>query len=209
MGCLKKILLGIIKKILIIGLIVAFFAFGGWAFVKEKVKAYQNPSREEFVETEKNYGDFSSVSSDYQLCRIYNLFGYKKIHAKYLPTGQKITIYDLKDEDKISQSDFITGEIDEKIKFLLDKTKDSLITFQNFEIIEKGKYQAKNKEVPYIKFSANVKNVPFKDVIGIVGAYSSINVKTQKVSTKLVVTMTDTKAFNPVIPRDFVQAIKF
>ena len=93
MGCLKSL----IKKIIFIILIVAFFAFGGYSFVKKQINNYQNPPRAVFVQTEKNYGDFSKVSGDYQLSRSYNLFGYKKINAKYIPTGQKITIFDLKD----------------------------------------------------------------------------------------------------------------
>ena len=97
MGCLKSIL----KKILIILLIAAFFTLGGWAFCKKKISEYKNPPREVFVETEKEFADFAYVSGDYQLCRCFNFFGFKKIVAKYLPTSQKIAIYDLKDEELI------------------------------------------------------------------------------------------------------------
>ena len=75
---MKGCLVNILKKILIVALIVAFFALGGYAFVKDKIKNYQYPTREVFVETEKRYGDFSGVSGDYQLYRSFNLFGYKK-----------------------------------------------------------------------------------------------------------------------------------
>ena len=54
---MKGCLLNIIKKILLVALIVAFFALGGYAFVKDKIKNYQYPTREEFIETEKNYGE--------------------------------------------------------------------------------------------------------------------------------------------------------
>lgn len=204
MGCLKSIL----KKILIILLIVAFFAFGGWAFCKKKISEYKNPPREVFVETEKEYADFTHVSGDYQLCRCFNLFGYKKIVAKYLPTHQKIAIYDLKDEDFISVSDFYTNEINEKINEILNKTKDSLITYEDFEILEKGKYSAKNMIIPYLKFSASVKNIPFKDVIGVIAAYSSQD-ENQKSSTKLIVYVVHHKAFNPKIISDFVTSLGF
>lgn len=205
MGCLKSI----IKKILIILALIAFFTLGGYSFCKKKINAYKNPPREEFIASERNYADFSSVSSDYQLSRSYNLFGYKKINAKYLPTGQKITIYDLKNEEKISPKEFETSEIDEKIYSILDTFKDSVITFQDFNIVERGIYNAKNKTIPYIRFQANVKNVPFKNVIGIIACYSTINDKKEIPSTKLVVTMTDTKAYNPIITRNFIQALKF
>ncbi len=205
MGCLKSI----IRKIIIIAIIVAFFALGGWTLVKTKINEYQNPAREDFVKTETNYADFSSVSGDYQLTRSFNFFGYKKINAKYLPTGQKITIFDLRNEEKISPKDFETREIDNKIDNILNGLKDSFITFENFEIISRGKYSAQNKTVPYIVFKANVKNVPFKTVIGVIGAYSTQNKNAEKPSTKLIFTITDKKAYNSAITKGFISALKF
>ena len=205
MGCLKSL----IKKIIIIAIIVAFFAFGGFAFVKKKVNDYQNPPRNEFVKSEKDYGDFSCVSSDYQLTRSFNLFGYKKINAKYIPTGQKITIFDLKDTKKISPEDFVSDEINKIIFDILNKTKDSIITFEDFKIVQKGVYVSKGQKVPYVKFCAKVKNVPFKNVVGIVGAYKTKNEKAKDYSTKLILTIVDTKAFNPVIVSNFIRAVRF
>ena len=158
MGCIT----GIIKKIIILALIVAFFVLGGWAFLKNKINDYKNPPRIDFINTSHDWADFSYVSGDYQLSRCY-----KKISAKYLPTGQKITIFDLKNEDKISVNDFKTKEIDEKISSILDKLKDSFITFEDFEIIQRGSYIAKNKTIPFIVFSARVRNIPFKNVINV------------------------------------------
>ena len=205
MGCLKSL----IKKIIIIAIIVAFFAFGGFAFVKKKVNDYQNPPRNEFVKSEKDYGDFSYVSSDYQLTRSFNLFGYKKINAKYIPTGQKITIFDLKDTKKISPEDFASDEINKIIFDILNKTKDSIITFEDFKIVQKSVYVSKGQKVPYVKFCAKVKNVPFKNVVGIVGAYKTKNEKAKDYSTKLILTIVDTKAFNPVIVSNFIRAVRF
>ncbi len=209
MGCLKKIIKSIVKKIIMIALIVAFFSLGGYAFVKNLINSYQNPARAEFVQTEKNYADFSSVPNDYQLCRCFNLFGYKKINAKYLPTGQKITIYDLKNEQKISPADFQTKAIDKKINSLLDNLKDSIITLEKFEIVQRGSYIANNKTIPFIKFEANVKNIPFKKVVGIVACYSTKNEKAKVPSTKLVLTIVDYKAYNPMILKGFISALKF
>ena len=205
MGCLKSLF----KKIIFIILIVAFFAFGGYSFVKKQINNYQNPSRDEFVKTERDYGDFSSVSSDYQLSRSYNLFGYKKINAKYIPTGQKITIFDLKDTKKLSCADFLSNEVNNKIYDLLNKSKDSFITFEDFKITQKGSYISKGQKVPYVKFSAKVKNVPFKNVVGIIAAYETKNEKAKNPSTKLIFTVVDVKAYNPVIVSDFIKAVKF
>ena len=205
MGCLKSIL----KKILIVILIVAFFALGGWAFVKEKIKNYQYPPRAEFVESEKNYADFSLVSGDYQLYRSYNFFGYKKVNAKYLPTGQKITIFDLKNEEFISEKDFEMHIIDSKIDTLLKSLKDSVITLEDFKIIQRGKYIAKNKDIPYIVFEASVKNIPFKNVKGTIAAYTTKNKNCENPSTKLVLTIVNEKAYNPVIVKNLMTSLAF
>ena len=205
MGCLVSIF----KKIFLILLLVAFFALGGYSFIKNKINDYKNPPRDKFIQTEANFGDFSAISSDYQLNRNFNLFGYKKITAKYLPTEQKITIFDLKDEKTLSVEDFKNGAIDEKIKEILDKTKDSIVTFEDFKIVEKGNFRAQNKIIPYIHFEANVKNIPFKNVSGVLGVYSTTNKKAKNPSTKVIFTMTDLKAYNPVICRDFVENIEF
>lgn len=204
MGCLKSIF----KKILVLALFVAFFALGGYTFVKDKIKQYQYPPREIFIEKEAKYADFSDISSDYQLYRSFNFFGYKKINAKYLPTNQKITIFDLKDEDLVATSDFKTSEIDEKINSTLSKLKDSLFTYENFEIIKKGTYGAKNKEISYLVYKASVKNIPFKEVIGTLCAYSMTD-ENQRTSTKLIFSIVDDKAYNPKIVSDFVTKLKF
>ncbi len=204
MGCLKSL----IKKIIFLALLIAFFAFGGYTFVKGKINDYQYPSRADFIKTETNYADFSNVPSDYQLYRSFNFFGYKKVNAKYLPTNQKITVFDLKNEEKISVDDFQTREIDKKIDELLNNFKDSIITLEDFKIIQRGNYITKNKTIPYIRFQAKVKNVPFKNVVGTVAAYSKVNEKTKKAATKLIITIVDAKAFNPTIPAGFINGLR-
>lgn len=204
MGCLRSL----IRKIIFFLIVGAFFALGGWNFVQNAIHSYQNPPREDFIEQERDWGDFSHVSSDYQLSRCFNLFGYKKIDVKYLPTNQKITILDLKDEDKITVSDFKTNEIDSKIDSLLKTFKDSFVTLEDFQITKRGQMRTLNKVIPYIEFSAKVKNIPFKNLRGFVAAYSSINQKAQKPSTKLIYSAVDKKAYNPKIISDFIGSMK-
>ncbi len=205
MGCLKSL----IHKIIFIALVVAFFMLGGRAFVNGLIKNYQNPARSEFVEKETNFADFTDIPSDYQLTRSFNFFGYKKINAKYLPTEQKITIYDLKNEERIKVSDFNDKTIDKKIDDILNNFKDSIVTFENFEIVERNNYKAQGKTIPYIRFKAKVKNIPFKNVTGIISAYSTVNNRAKNPSTKLIFTIIDSKAYNPKIVSDFVNALKF
>ena len=200
MGCIVSLF----RKIFIFALIVAFFALGGWAFVKGKINDYKNPPRNVFIEEERDFGDFSFVSSDYQLTRSFRLFGYAKITAKYLPTETKINIFNLKDETKVSVEDFKTGEIDKKIDGILNELKGAFITFENFKIISKGNFEAKNKKIPYLVFQADVKNIPFKEVVGVLAVYNNNDSK-----TRIIVSLVDKKAYNPVIVKDFVSSLRF
>jgi len=199
MGCLVKL----IKKILIICLIIAFFAFGGWAFLKGKINSYKYPPREVFVEEEKDFGDFSNVSGDYQLIRNFNLFGYRKISAKYLPLNQKITILDLNSQDKLT-----IDAIETRIPEFFDKFKDGLVTLENIEIIQKGNYTSDSKIIPFIVYSADVKNIPFKKVKGSIAIYDSKN-KNEKITTKVIYTMVDNKDYSPEVLSGFINAVKF
>lgn len=205
MGCFKSL----VRKIIFFALLIAFFAFGGYAFVKAKINEYQNPPKAEFVKTERNYADFSYVPSDFQLIRNFNVFGYKKVSAKYLPTSQKITIFDLRDEKLVSPSDFNQNKIDKKIDDVLNKLKDSIITLEEFKILQRGTYASKNKNIPYIIFSAKVKNVPFKTIKGTLAIYSTKNEKAKEPSSKIILSVVDNKAYNPVIVKNFISALKF
>ena len=150
MGCLKSI----VKKIIFIALLVAFFFFGGCDFVMTKYNEFTSPPREELLEQSKDFGDFSLVSSDYRLTRSINLFGYRKFNAEYMPTGQKITIIDLKNKDIIAPEDFSTKAIDKKINDALNNLKDSVITLENLEITGRGTIFAKGKSVPFVSFTS-------------------------------------------------------
>ena len=124
-----------------------------------------------------------------------------------MPTGQKIAIFDLKDEDLISVSDFYTDEISDKIQKIVNKTKDAIITYEDFEFLAKGRYLAGKDAVPYVTYKAGVKNIPFKEVVGTIAAYSTQN-EDQKASTKLIFSIVDAKAYNPKIVHDFVNSLR-
>lgn len=211
MGCLKSL----INKIIFIVLLIAFFFFGGCNLVMDKYNEFTNPPREELIEQSKDFGNFSYVSSDYRLTRSLNFGGYRKFNAQYLPSGQKITILDLKDNDIIAPDDFYSKVIDEKIEELLSKFKDSFITLENLQITGRGTIIAKGKSIPYVNFKADVKNVPFKTVEGMIGAYTSTNISKAKKdkpapkSVKVVVSLRNANKYNQQISNNFIKNIKF
>ncbi len=211
MGCLKSL----IRKIIFIALLIAFFFFGGCDFVVTKYNEFTCPPREELLEQSKDFGDFSQVSSDYRLTRSLNIAGYRKFNSEYLPTGQKITILDLKDKELVSPNDFSTKAIDTKIDDTLKIFKDSLITLENLEITGRGTIHAKGKNIPYVNFKADVKNVPFKTVEGMLGAYTSANVskakkdKPAQQTVKVVLSMRDCKKYNQQISTNYLKSVRF
>ena len=207
MGCLKSL----IRKIIFAALLIAFFFFGGCDFVVTKYNEFTCPPREELLEQSKDFGDFSAVSSDYRLTRSINLFGYRKFNAQYMPTGQKITIIDLKDKNVITPEDFSNKKIDLKINEALESLKDSLITLENLEITGRGTIIAKGKTIPYVNFKADVKNVPFKTVEGTLGAYKSPNVSKKDAlqTTKVLLSMRDCKKYNQQITANYMKSVKF
>ncbi len=211
MGCLKSL----IRKIIFIALLIAFFFFGGCDFVVTKYNEFTCPPREDLLEQSKDFGDFSQVSSDYRLTRSLNIAGYRKFNSEYLPTGQKITILDLKDKELVSPNDFSTKAIDTKIDDTLKMFKDSLITLENLEITGRGVVYAKGKNIPYVNFKADVKNVPFKTVEGMLGAYTSANVskakkdKPAQQTVKVVLSMRDCKKYNQQISTNYLKSVRF
>ena len=205
MGCFIEIL----KKLFLLALLVAFFWLGGWKLMKEQYNSYVNPKREVFVESQKSYGDFSAVSTNYQLSRCINLAGYKKVYAKYIPSGQKIYIYDTKADKKITEEDFNSKAIVEKIVFIPNVFKEAAGNIEGIQVTGRGKYKTQNGYVPFVLFSARVKNIPLKEVKGVLAAYTTTDAKTKKQSYKVIVTTADKAEFNPFVVSSFVNSLRF
>ncbi len=172
MGCLKKTA----KLIVFILIVFAFFAYGGYTFVKGKYDAYTKPERSVLVKEMKDFGDLSEISADYQLSRSLNLFGYRKLNALYVPKNQKITIIDLNSDDVLTEEDFSSGKIEKKLEELSSKIINSpIIPIENIETTNKGKILAGLKIVPYIDFVAKVKGIPFLTLRGTAAVYTTVN----------------------------------
>lgn len=210
MGCLKKIT----KMIIFIALVFAFFAYGGYTFVKNKYDSYTKPEREVFVKEEKDFGNLEGVSPDYALSRSLNWFGYRKLNAYYLPTKQRITVLDLNSNNVLTEEDFKTGAIEQKLEDFSGKLVNSpMVPVNNIEITKIGKIKAQNKEVSYADFEANVKMVPFFKAKGTVAIYETKNrdnlIKKENVTPKLVVSCKFPNGYEDKITKKFISQIKF
>lgn len=219
MGCLKKVA----KLVIFIALIFAFFAYGGYTFIKNKYDAYTNPGREVIVREMSDFGDLSKVSADYQLTRSLNFGGYRKLNALYVPKNQKITIIDLNSDDILTEEDFSSNKIEKKLEELSSKIINSpIIPIENIETTNKGKIIAGLKIVPYIDFVAKVKGIPFLTLRGTAALYTTVNnnegligkikdkIQKNKVSrtSKLVISTKFSSDYYENITKDFISQIK-
>ncbi len=212
MGCLKKI----INTIIFWVVVFAFFACGGYAFLKNKYDEYTKPEREVLVKEEKDFGDLSKIPPDYALSRSLNFFGYRKLNAFYLPKNQKIAVFDLNSSSKLTKEDFEKGKIEEKIEALSSKIMNTpFMPIENIETIKTGKIYAGSRLVPYADFSAKVKYIPFVNVRGTIALYETENsdegflykFKKEKLSSKLVVSTKLSNDYNEFAVKNFIEQL--
>lgn len=212
-GCLKKIFCFVV----FILVVIAFFALGGYSFVKDKYDAYTSPKRAVLIEEEQDFGNLENVSPDYVLTRSLNFFGYRKLNAFYTPKKQRITILDLNSDNKLKEEDFQKGVIEKKLEEFSGKVVNSpIMPLENIEITNIGKIQAGSYLVPYVDFEANVKMVPFFKAKGTIAIYKSKNkdgviskIKNKEnITSKLVVSCKFPMGYEDKITKNFISQIK-
>ncbi len=210
MGCLKKL----VKNILILAAIVCFFALGGFVFLRDTIETFNNPPREKAIEMALDFGDFSDISSDYKIGRTYWLFGYKKLTITYKPSNNKITFVRLPNQKKVKIQDFVDKNVDKTLQNFTENFDRHLIKLQNVKAGSKGVILGKNKVIYYSEVDAEVKNLPFKKLKGIMAIYKLNNKDTkkeedpQKQPCAVVLYMTDSEKYSLNIPLNVLKKIK-
>lgn len=213
MGCLKKI----IHFIIFIALVFAFFAFGGYSFVKDKYDAYTSPEREVFVKEEQDFGNLENISADYALTRSLNFFGYRKLNAYYLPKKQRITVLDLNSDDVLTSADFKEGVLEEKLEDFSGKFVNSpIVPINNIKITKIGKIKAGSEFIPFADFEADVKMVPFFKAKGTVAIYETKNKdslvkkiqKKNNITSKLVISCKFPTGYEDKVTKNFISQIR-
>lgn len=213
MGCLKKI----IGMFITIILVYAFFAFGGFQFVKDKYDTYTSPERSVFVEEEKDFGNLENISADYALSRSLNFFGYRKLNAYYLPKKQRITIIDLNSDNILTKEDFKKGILEEKLENFSSKiTNSPIVPISDIEITRMGEIKAGGELIPYADFEASVKMIPFFKAKGTVAIYNSKNrenlikkiKKDNSETSKLVISCKFPTGYEDKVTKNFISQIK-
>ena len=202
MGCLKKLII----KLLIIAGIIFFLVSGGWVILRNQIDNFRNPAREVGIEGAKYFGDFEGVSSDYKIGRTVGAFGYKRLKVTNKPSSQKILFLEMKDKDYLTVKDFSNNSVEEKLNGFVQKFDNQFLGLENLKIINKGIYQRKNP-INYAVFEADIKNIPFKKVEGVIGIYQKKDNK-DKEHKFYVFSMRDKDKFSMKIFSDLIGEIK-
>ncbi len=164
MGCLKFI----IRVTIVVFAIIGFKSIGGFDFIKN-LHFFEKPSRETMIEKSKIVADFSNIPDEYEIDRTADILGYKGVLAEHKASGQKFAVLNPNEKVLLSKKDFEDGSVKKKIADLNEKLEYQYIRLENFKIIKQGKFNSMGQSVPYVRYEAEVTNLPVKKIEGIIG----------------------------------------
>ncbi len=164
-GCL-----GLIIKLAVI--ILIFFGLqhlGIIDSIKNKIQENKNTSREHILDNTKDVVDLSQIDNEYSIEKNLKFLKNRMIIAEHTATGQKMIIIEPRDENILTKEDIKDNKLQEKIDNFLNKNKYQIIKFDKLEVTRKNEFNGINQKIPYAGINAEISNIPFKDMEGIIG----------------------------------------
>ncbi len=199
MGCLSKI----IKSVILCFALIGFVSLGGGDFIKTKWSEHVTKHSQSIEEKASKIGDFSKIGEEYELSKSVGLFGYNGVIAEHNSSGQKMVIFESKKgNDIITEDDIRNNKVEEKINNLSKKFKYSAIKIEDLKLGTKGTMSAYGKTVPYVRFSAKIKKVPFGDMDGIISAYDAEG------DSRLLISVNEKNKYSQIIAQEFFKNVK-
>lgn len=202
MGCLKII----VRTAIVVLAIVGFKAIGGFDFIKN-LHFFEKPSQEVMIEKSKSVADFSKIPDEYEIDKTASLLGYKGVLAEHRASKQKLVVLkQAKKSDKepfLTKNDFKDGSVDKKLKGLNEKLVYQYIRLENFKIIKKGQFKSMGQTVPYIKYEAEVTNLPVKKIEGIIGVAQD-----KENNSKILLSASECGKYSQIITEHFFGSVK-
>ena len=193
----------IFNSFIIVLALIGFNAIGGQKYVEAVKTNIGNVIQQRAKENAKKIGDFSNLHEEFQIDNTVNLLGYKAILAEHKISGQKMCIIDSGKKPLLTKSDIQSPDLDEKLQSLVKNIKYQAISFQEIKITSRGTITAYNQVVPYAKFEAKAKKLPFSDLSGIVAS-----VKTSDNSEKLIISVSEKKKYSQLITEEFYKNVR-
>jgi len=176
LGCLRKV----IKTVIIIFAIIGFAAVGGFNLIKEQWNIHFGNKQENKVEKAEKIADFSKINGEFEIVSTGSIpFTGDYVYAKHTASEQKFLFFNPKNQKTLTQEDFYGEQttVVSKINDFVNKFNILGFKFENFKTTGKGSLHALNQNIPFVKFQADISNLPIKGTQGIIGA---IKIKNEK-----------------------------
>lgn len=199
MGCLKFI----IKVIIVVLAIVGFKAIGGWDWIKTNFHPFERPTQEKLLEKSKDVADFSQIPEEYEISRSTNIMGFRAVVAEHDATGQKMAVVNENKTIKLTQEDFKSGKLEQKINSINEKLTYQYVHVENFKITKQGTMKTMGQTVPYARFEADITNLPVKHVKGLIAV-----AKDKDGKNKIIVSANQENKYSQIIAEQFFQKVK-
>ena len=92
---------------------------------------------------------------------------------------------------------------EEKLNQILSKKQYKFIKFEKLKVTKQGTMRGLNQEIPYVKITADISNLPIKSVEGIVGsAYNS------EAKNLIIISVNEQGKYSQIITEAFYNKVK-
>ncbi len=199
-GCLSFIIKTIIAVLVFFGLL----HLGVIDYIKDKIDEHKGASsQEKMIEDTKDVIDLSAIDDEYTIDKNLKVLKNRMIIAEHNSSGQKMIMIEPKNEDILTKEDIKSDELQQKIESALQKYKYQLVRFDEIKVTKKGEMQGVGQKMPYAKISAEISNLPMKDIEGIVGVAELENGK-----NLIVISVNEKGKYSQIITDAFYKQVK-
>ena len=140
-------------------------------------------------------------NTDYEITKGY--MGYKGVLAEHKASGQKLAVLNPSKSTLLTKKDFADGSIKKKLDGLNEKLAYQYIRLENFEITKQGKFHSMGQTIPYVKYKADVTNLPMKHIEGIIGVAED-----KEQHSKILLSAAEGGKYSQIITEQFFSKVK-
>lgn len=198
-GCFSLVIKTIIAVLVFFGLL----HLGVIDFIKDKINESKSPSQEQMLEKTKDIIDLSNIDDEYTIDKNLKFLKNRMIIADHNASGQKMIMIEPAKENILTKEDITSDVLQEKIENAINKFKYKPIKFEKIQVAKKGTLKGVNQEIPYAKITAEISNLPVKDMEGIVGVAELKNGK-----DLIIISINEKGKYSQIIANTFYEQVK-
>ncbi len=193
-GCLSFIFKIITLVLVFLGLV----HIGAIDFLYNK---FINQSQETIINETNDFIDLSQISNEYKINKKFDIGKNKIVFSEHNATKQKMLMIKPYSNTILTEEDIKSDNLQEKIEDFASKIK--VVKFDKISITKKGNIQNEKQNIPYAKFTAEISNIPIKDIEGIVGVSKNKN------NENIIIISTNEKdKYSQIISEAFYKQVK-